>query len=85
LLTHGFLFPDELTRVKAMAANAPASVHDVEMPIPRSQTPTHQPVEESAFEAKLAAAVTEIDGLKSRVSALESAIGDLRKQFGINE
>ncbi|HEV3387172.1 MAG TPA: hypothetical protein VG097_20300, partial [Gemmata sp.] len=73
----------ELVRLKAIAANAPTSVQDVEAPVARVSTPSPEPDAVAALEAKLAAAVAEIDGLKARVSGLESAITDLRKQFGL--
>jgi uncharacterized protein YceH (UPF0502 family) len=83
VLTHGFHSPDELVRLKAIAANAPTSVQDVEGPVTRVSTPSPEPDAVAALETKLAAAVAEIDGLKTRVSGLESAIAELRKQFGL--
>jgi uncharacterized protein len=85
MLTHGFHTPDELVRVKAIAANAPASVQDVEAPVPRSTTPVPAPDVVATLEAKLVAAIAEIDVLKSRVTGLETAMGELRKQFGLTE
>src|SRR5579872_2137364 len=43
VLTHGFHLPEELTRAKAMAANAPTSVMDVEVPIPAASSPSPPP------------------------------------------
>jgi uncharacterized protein len=85
MITHGFHTPDELVRLKAMAANAPASVLDVESPAPRSIAPAPSPDAVAALEAKLAQATAELDGLKSRVTGLETAMAELRKQFGLTE
>lgn len=85
VLTHGFHTPDELARVKAIAANAPASVLDVEASAPRAAALAPTPDVVTTLEAKLAAAIAEIDGLKSRVAGLETAVGDLRKQLGLTE
>jgi hypothetical protein len=85
MLTHGFHMTDELVRVKAIAANAPGSVLDVEAPISRSTAPVPAPDVVATLEARLVAAIAEIDGLKSRVSGLEAAMGELRKQFGLPE
>lgn len=82
MLTHGFHLPDELVRLKAMAANAPASVMDGEAPTFRA-TDTPPPAAVSGFEAKFASALAEIDSLKARVAGLESALEELRKQFGV--
>jgi uncharacterized protein YceH (UPF0502 family) len=83
VVSHGFHTPDELVRAKANAANAPASVMDVEVPIARPIAAVHTPDTVASLEVKLTAAMAEIDGLKARVSMLESSIGELRKQFGL--
>jgi uncharacterized protein YceH (UPF0502 family) len=83
VLTHGFHTPDELARQKAIAANAPASVLEVDVPVVRSPAPSAPPNGLVTVETKLTAAVVEIDDLKTRVSALETALLELRKQFGL--
>jgi uncharacterized protein YceH (UPF0502 family) len=83
VLTHGFHTLEELVRLKSAAANAPASVMDVEAPIHRTSPPSPQPEAVITLETKLGAALAEIEGLKARVSGLESALAELRKQFGL--
>jgi uncharacterized protein YceH (UPF0502 family) len=69
LVTHGFHAPEELAALKAN----PASVTDT--PPPRaSAAPAPDVV--AALEAKLAAAVEEIESLKSRVAAVEATLKD---------
>jgi uncharacterized protein YceH (UPF0502 family) len=73
LVTHGFHTPDELSRLKATSS---AAVDAAPGPAPVA------PDVVAALEARLAAAVTEIDSLKSRTAALEKVVGDLQKQLG---
>jgi uncharacterized protein YceH (UPF0502 family) len=63
VVTHGFHPPDELARLKAQHASAPA---DREPAAPRADAL-------AAVEDKLAAAVAEIAALAARVAALEAA------------
>lgn len=76
VITHGFHTPDELTRLKAHHSHAPASIStaDSDLPTPRASSGV------AALEAKLSAAVAEIDTLKARVAALESQLANLPKQ-----
>jgi uncharacterized protein YceH (UPF0502 family) len=85
VITHGFHSPDELVRLKAIAANAPASVLDVSTPIARPVAPSPPPSPDvsAAMEAKLTAVLAEIAGLKLRVAGLEASLVDLRNQFGL--
>lgn len=78
VVSHGFHTPEEVARLKAHFAHAPASVADPEPSAPRAAPPAV-----AALEAKLADAVAEIDALKARAAALETAVSDLRKQLGI--
>lgn len=83
VVTHGFHPPDELAKLKAHFANAPASaaLADVGGATPTRSGGSSEAV--AALEAKLSAAVEEIDGLKEKVAALEAALGDVRKQLGL--
>ena len=69
VVTHGFHTADELARLKAHHAHAPASAAGFDPPPARPAAPAPISV---ALEAKLAAAVAEIDALKARVAALEA-------------
>jgi uncharacterized protein YceH (UPF0502 family) len=74
VVTHGFHAADELVRLKAHHAGAPAALAEADGgPAVRSTTG-------SPSEAKLAAALAEIDALKGRVAALEAQVADLRKR-----
>jgi uncharacterized protein YceH (UPF0502 family) len=83
VVSHGFHTPDELARLKSHFASAPASVAEPEPTVTRAAAPAASPDAAAALEAKFAAAIAEIDGLKARVTGLEAAIVDLRKQFGL--
>ena len=85
MLTHGFHTPEELVRLKAMAANAPTSVLDIEPPSVRASVPVVPPQATSGLEAKLGAALGELESLKARVTTLEAGMRELRKQFGLSE
>jgi uncharacterized protein YceH (UPF0502 family) len=74
VVSHGFHTPDELVRLKAHHAGAPAALAEPDAPAGRA------PVT-GALEAKLAAALAEIDALKARVSGLELQLIDVRKQL----
>jgi uncharacterized protein YceH (UPF0502 family) len=71
LVTHGFHAPDEQARTKTYV---PAAVPSPPLPASTSL---------AAMEAKLGAAIAEIDTLKSRTDALEAAVADLKKQLGL--
>jgi uncharacterized protein YceH (UPF0502 family) len=73
IVTHGFHPPDELARLAAHHAHAPASVSG----------PDSAAARPGDWEARLGAALGEIDALKARVAALESQVGDLRKQLDL--
>lgn len=85
MLTHGFHTPEELVHLKAMAANAPASTLEIEPPGIRPSPPIVPAQDTAGLEAKLSAALAEIDGLKARVASLETGMRELRKQFGLGE
>jgi hypothetical protein len=73
VLTHGFHTPDELARLKSHHGSAPASVAaDSDSPLVRGS---------AALEARLTAALAEIDALKARVGTLEAQLADVRKQL----
>ncbi len=73
VVSHGFHTPDELARLRAHHAGAPASAE-----------PDSHPVRPSAaLEARLGAALAEIDSLKTRVATLESQLADVRKQLDL--
>jgi uncharacterized protein YceH (UPF0502 family) len=76
VVSHGFHAADELARLKAHHAGAPASLSDADAPAARPPTA-------GALEAKLAAALVEIDSLKARVAALEAQLADVRKQLDL--
>src|SRR5439155_6893392 len=69
VVSHGFHAPDELARLKAHHGAASASAFD-----PGPARPPAAPDAVAALEAKLAAAVAEIDALKARTSGLEAAV-----------
>jgi uncharacterized protein YceH (UPF0502 family) len=91
LVTHGFHPPEELARLKAHHANAPAEV----------DAPTARPVVTAApapdalasIEARLGAALAEIATLKAAVAeittlrgtvvTLQSQVAELRKELGL--
>jgi uncharacterized protein YceH (UPF0502 family) len=87
VLTHGFHTPDELAHLKSQAANAPAAISEVHSPVRPSSPPAPTPDAVSDMEARLTSvisdALSEIDGLKDRVSKLEQTLADVRKQFGL--
>jgi uncharacterized protein len=84
VVSHGFHTADELARLKAHHGSAPASVSDSDtFDDFRPPAPAPSPDAVAALEAKLAAAVAEIDALKARTSGLEAAVADLRKQLGL--
>jgi uncharacterized protein len=84
VVTHGFHTPDELARLRAHFASAPASVAlEVDPPAARPTTIAVAPDRAAELETKLAAAVSDIDALKARTTALESALTDMRKQLGL--
>ena len=72
-VSHGFHAADELARLKAQHGGAPASLSDA-APAPRPSATTA-----GALEARLTAAVAEIEALKGRVAALEAQLADARK------
>ena len=73
LVTHGFHTPEELAQLKS---HAPVS------PLPEPATaPARTSVAD--LEAKLAAALTDIDSLKARTVGLEEAVADLKRQLGL--
>lgn len=82
MLTHGFHLPEELTRLKATAANAPTAVGEIDAPAYRPAPPAAEVT--LAHDAKLTAAMAEIDSLKARVLSLETSISDLKKQLGLS-
>ena len=79
VVTHGFHPADELARLKAHHAHAPASAAEFAPPVARPAAPAPASVS-GALEAKLAAAVAEIDALKARVAALEAHFADVPKR-----
>jgi uncharacterized protein YceH (UPF0502 family) len=74
IVTHGFHAPEELDRLKAHHAHAPASVSGPD-------SPGSRPATSADWEGRLAAALGEIDALKARVASLESQVADLRKDL----
>jgi uncharacterized protein YceH (UPF0502 family) len=81
LVTHGFHTPDELARLKSHAP-LPAA-EPAPTPTAAPAVPAVPPEAVAALEARLAAAVAEIDVLKGKVAGLEAAVVDLRKQLGL--
>ncbi len=73
VVSHGFHTPDELPRLKTQHAGTPVSITDSALPARASPPPA------PAFEARLTAAIAEIDAIKARVATLESQLADLRK------
>jgi uncharacterized protein YceH (UPF0502 family) len=76
IVTHGFHPPEELARLRAHHAHAPASVSGPDSPASR-------PPASGDWEGRLAAALGEIDALKARVASLESHVADLRRQLDL--
>ena len=74
VVTHGFHPADELARLKAHHSHAPASAAEFAPPAARPAAPPPAPPAAGALEAKLTAAVAEIDALKARVAALEARL-----------
>lgn len=75
VVTHGFHTPEELDRLKAHHAHAPASVSATDLPASRSNA--------AELESRLAVAIGEIETLKTRVATLEAQLADLRKQLDL--
>ncbi len=82
VVTHGFHAPDEFTRLKAHHSHAPVSVASVvaEAPAPRLAPAAPAPPDPAA-DAKLTAALAEIEALKVRVAALEAQLADVRNRL----
>lgn len=80
VVTHGFHMPEELAKLKAHFAHAPASAALVDADAVPTRAGSASAV--AALETKLSEAVGEIDSLKAKVAALETAVADLRKQLG---
>lgn len=79
IVTHGFHAADELARLKAHHSHAPVPVAAVaEAPVAR---PAAAPVSAPAPDARLTAALAEIDALKTRVAALEAQLADVQKRL----
>jgi uncharacterized protein YceH (UPF0502 family) len=81
VLTHGFHTPDELARLKAHHAGAPAAVAEPEAAPPRTAPPPPDAL--AGFEARLAEAADEIGKLKAAVADLREQVADLQKQLGL--
>jgi multidrug resistance efflux pump len=84
VVTHGFHTPEELTRLKAHFAHAPASASLIESETVLSSRSDASSEVLANLEAKLVAAVGEIDALKAKVATLETSVAELRKQLGIS-
>lgn len=78
VVSHGFHPADELARLTAHHSHAPASVAEIDPPAARPSAAGL-----STLEAKLTAALTEIDSLKARVATVESQLTDVRKQLDL--
>ncbi|MCI0704150.1 MAG: DUF480 domain-containing protein [Planctomycetia bacterium] len=74
VISHGFHTSEELTRLKAHHASAPASVTEPDSQLVRPS---------AALEERLSAALAEIDALKARVGTLETQLADVRQQLGL--
>jgi uncharacterized protein YceH (UPF0502 family) len=84
VVTHGFHTPDELVKLRTHFASAPASVSaEPLLPARPAASDSASPPASAAHEAKLTAALAEIDALKARTAALETAVSELQKQLGI--
>ncbi len=77
VVTHGFHAADELVRLKAHHSHAPTAVADLSAPAARPA-----PAPAGALDAKLSAAVAELDALKARVASLETQLADALKRLG---
>jgi uncharacterized protein YceH (UPF0502 family) len=77
MVTHGFHTPDELTRLKAHHAGAPAEA------AASYSRPAAAPDALMTLEHRLTDAVEEIGRLRSAVTALEGQVADLRSQLGL--
>ena len=75
VLSHGFHLADELARLKAHHASAPASVGEPE--VHQARPPAPDVV--AGLEARLAAAVADIAALKEAVTALVTQVAELRR------
>jgi uncharacterized protein YceH (UPF0502 family) len=79
VVSHGFHAPDELARHHA---GAPTALADADAPAkPSGLAEGTSRAASSALEAKLTAALGEIDALKARVAALEAQVTEVRKQL----
>jgi uncharacterized protein YceH (UPF0502 family) len=76
VLTHGFHAPTEIAQLKATHAGAPVSASAPDLPVSR---PVPAPAPSPGFDAKLTAALAEIEALKARVTALEARLGESSK------
>ena len=74
-VSHGFHPPDELARLKAHHASAPASAAEPDA------GPTRSPAV-AALEARLADALADIAALKAAVATLEGHVSDLKTRLG---
>jgi uncharacterized protein YceH (UPF0502 family) len=82
MLTHGFHPPQELAALRGQHAGAVSSAAAVP-PTPRIESsPPPSPDRVAALEARLNAAVGDIDRLKATVAALETQLAALRTQLG---
>lgn len=70
MVTHGFHSPDELAGVKSQTPPAATGI------------PDRKAAGDEELEARLTAALAEIDGLKARMAALERTVADLPKPSG---
>lgn len=73
IVTHGLYADDELERLKALHAGAPVSISDSAPAVARP-TPASP-----GLDARLTAAVAEIEALKARVAGLETQLALLQK------
>ncbi|MDY3553984.1 YceH family protein [Gemmata sp. JC717] len=71
VVTHGFHTGDELIALKALHAGGPVPISDATVPAVRSAPP--------GFDARLTAALAEIEALKARVTALETQLAPAQK------
>ena len=80
LIAHGFYAPDELARLRTQHSHQSHAAESDPTPARPAAPP---PAGLSDVEAKLAAAVSEIEVLRGRVAGLEDAVADLRRQLGL--